>query len=98
MVRRILVYYLGIIGIPGKGPNWIENYDPNKTLGDIIQNMNNHNLGEQNKRIEIFKFQKGNLNKFNHNNPHWPHNTKVSDYCNIMGENGNDVMLIYVIV
>lgn len=42
-------------------------------------------LVEQNKRIEIFKFSPGDLNKYNRNDPHWNHNTKLSDYINVMG-------------
>ena len=34
-------------GIPGKGPNWVEPYDPNKTIGQVIQNITKHYLGEQ---------------------------------------------------
>lgn len=60
--------------------------------------MTNHHCGEQNKRIEIFKFQKGNLNKYDTSNPHWTHDTKLSEYVNQMGLFGNDVQLIYVIV
>jgi hypothetical protein len=75
----------------------MEPYDPNKTIGELIQTMTNHRLGELNKRIEIFKFQRGNLNKWDKNDPYWSHDTKLLDYVNIMGD-VNDVMLIYVIV
>jgi hypothetical protein len=33
---EIAVYWIGIIGIPGKGPNWIEPYNPHKTIGELI--------------------------------------------------------------
>ena len=90
----ILVFWIGIIGIPGKGAAWIEPYNPNITIGDIITKMTNARLGESNKRIEIFKFERGNLNKYDRNNPYWSHDTKISEYVNIM----NDTMLIYCII
>jgi hypothetical protein len=96
---RILVYWIGIIGIPGKGPNHIEIYDSNKTIGELIQTMTNAGLGERNKCIEIFKFEYGNLNKYDRNNPYWEHNTKLLDYVSQMGGfNGNDIELIYCII
>lgn len=30
---NILVYWIGVIGIPDKGPHYIEIYDPNRTIG-----------------------------------------------------------------
>jgi len=36
MAQNTLVYWIGIIGIPGKGPNWMEPYDSNRTVGEII--------------------------------------------------------------
>jgi len=97
MVKNILIYWAGILGIAGKGPNWVEPYDPNKTIGEIVQTMVNHKLGES----EIFKHEPGNLNKYDRNNPFWPHDTKLSDYINSLGScvNGkNDVMMTYHIV
>ncbi len=98
MAENILVYYHGVIGVPGKGPNWIEKYNPSTTIGSIIQKMTSAKLGYQNKRIEIFKFQKGDLNKFDKNNLYWNHNTKMSEYLNTMGLNGKDLFLVYVCV
>jgi len=95
---NILVYWIGIVGIAGKGPNWIEPYNPNKTIGEIISTMQKNGLGERNKRIEIFKFEKGNISKYDKNNPHWSHDTKLSDYVNIMGSYGNGVELFYCII
>jgi hypothetical protein len=94
-MKRILVYWIGIIGIPGKGPAYIETYDPNRTIGELIQIMNS-GFGEKNKRIEIFKFKPGNINNYDKNSPYWSHNTKLSDYVIQMGGfNGNDIQLIY---
>ena len=99
MAYTIIVYWYGIIGIPGKGPAWSEPYDPNKTIGQIIQNMKQNNCGERNKSIEIFKFQKGNLNNYDKANPYWSHDTKLSDYVSIMGGlSGQYVQLVYCIV
>ena len=64
-MSKILVYWQGIVGVPGKGPNWSEPYDPNKTIGQVIQAMEQYNLaGGKNKRIEIFKYDKTNINKW----------------------------------
>ena len=62
-MKQVLVYWIGIIGIPGKGPNWAENYNPNKTIGELIHTLKANGLGERNKRIEIFKHKYGDLNK-----------------------------------
>jgi hypothetical protein len=98
MAKNVLVYYIGIIGIPGKGPIWIEPYQPNKTIGELIQTLKNNGFGESNKRIEIFKWVKGDLNKYDTLHPYWAHTAKMSDYLNLMGLDGNDIALIYCIV
>lgn len=100
MPRNTLVYWGGIIGIPGKGPNWSEPYDPNKTIGSIIETLKTHGLGEQNKRIEIFKFARGNMSKYDKNDMYWNHNTKLSEYFNLMGSgyDPRDIMLVYVVI
>ena len=96
---RILVYWIGIIGIAGKGPAWIEQYNPDKKIGDLIKTMTENKCGERNKRIEILKFERGNLNKYDRNKPYWPHDTKLSDYVNNMGGFvSNDIELVYCIV
>jgi hypothetical protein len=98
MTQRILVYWIGIIGIAGKGPAYTETYNPNRTIGELIQAMTSTGLGER-KRIEIFKFQPGNLSKYDKSNPYWSHDTKLSDYVIQMGGlNDNDIMLVYVII
>jgi len=98
-MSKTLVYWNGIIGIPGKGPHHIEPYDPNRTIGQIIQTMTTNGLVERNKRVEIFKFEPGNLNKFNVSEPHWSHNTKLSDYVNLMGGRGlGDIQLVCVFI
>ena len=38
-MSKIYVYWHGVIGIPGKGPHWMGAYDPNMTIGQIIQKM-----------------------------------------------------------
>ena len=84
-MKKTLVYWHGIIGNPGKGPHYMEPYDPNRTIGHIIQTMTSSGLVERNKRVEIFKFQFGNLNKYDKSDPYWSHNTKLEDYVNQMG-------------
>lgn len=95
MSKQVLIYWRGIIGIPGKGPNWVEPYDPNMTIGQIIKILTIHGLGENNKRIEIFKHQYGSLDKYDKNNPYWSHSTTLAEYSRIMG--GTE-MMIYCIV
>lgn len=96
-MSKIYVYWHGVIGIPGKGPHWIGDYDPNMTIGQIIQKMEQGGCGERNKRIEIFKFEKGNMSKWDKQNPYWSHDTKLSDYVNIMGS-GKDVHMVCLFV
>ena len=99
MAKRTLVYWYGIIGIPGKGPHYMEPYDPNRTIGQIIQTMTSTGLVERNKRVEMFKFQSGNINKYNISDPHWSHDTKLSDYVNLMGgHTSRDIELICVFI
>lgn len=98
-MKRIIVYWIGIIGIPGKGPAYVEPYNPDRSIGELIQTMTNNGIGERNKNIEILKFKPGNINKYDKNSPYWAHDTKLSDYVIQMGGlNGNDIMLIYCIV
>ncbi len=95
----ISVYWIGVIGIPGKGPNWMEPYDGNKTLGEILRAMKANGLGERNKEIKMFKFKPGNLNIFDKNNPYWSDDTKVSEYASYYGGiRGGYLEMIYVIV
>lgn len=96
---RILVYWVGIIGIPGKGPAHMESYDPNRRIGDLIHTMANAGVGERHKRIEILKFNKGNINSYDRNDPYWNHNSTLSDYVMYMGGlHGNDISLIFCLV
>lgn len=98
-MTRVLVYWFGIIGIPGKGPAYIEQYNPNRSIGELIQTMTNNGVGERNKRIEILKFKPGNINNYDRNNPYWTHDTKLSDYVIQMGGlNGNDIMFIFCLI
>ncbi len=99
MSKRTLVYWHGNIGIPGKGPHYMEPYDSNRTMGQIIQTMISQGLVERNKRVEMFKFQPGNLSKYNSADPHWSHDTKLSDYVNYMsGYTARDIELICVFI
>ena len=96
MSKKTLIYWHGIIGIPGKGPHYMETYDPNRTIGQIIQTMTTNGFVEQNKRVEMFKHQPGNLSKYDISNPYWSHDTKLSDYINQMGGHSGDVVLCCV--
>lgn len=98
-MSKTLVYWCGIIGIPGKGPHYMESYNPNRTIGEIIQTMTSNGLVERNKRVEIFKHQYGNINKYNSSDPYWSHDTKLLDYVNLMRWNGSgDIQLICVFI
>lgn len=97
MARNTNVYWHGIIGIPGKGPNWSEPYDPNRTIGAVIQTMTESRLNDR-KRIEILKCSgNGRIDRIDKINPHWDHNTKLSEYLNTMGMYGPDIMLVYAL-
>jgi hypothetical protein len=87
-------YWIGIIIIAGKGPNWREIYNPDKTIGDVIETLRN------NKRIVVLKSKPGTLDKFEDiNNPYWSNETTLREYVNYYGgERGNDLMLIYCTV
>lgn len=92
---QVLVFWIGIIGMPGKGANWVENYNPNRTIGEICRAMESNRLGEG-KTVKILKHYKGSLN-YNANDPYWADNTKLSDYVNYYGGlNGQYVEMIYV--
>ena len=96
MARNTIVYWHGILGIPGKGPNWSETYNPDRTIGSIIQTLTDHKLNANGKRIEILKCNGyGRIDKINPSDPHWNHNTKLSEYLNTMGLHGQDIMLVY---
>jgi hypothetical protein len=97
MPRNTIVYWIGIIGIPGKGPNWMEPYNGARTLGELIVDMEANGLGEVGKTTKIFKFIPGDLNKFDLNNPHWPESTTMAEYVAVMGDYPDNVV-VYVMV
>ena len=49
-MSRTLVYWYGI---PGIGPHYMESYDPNRTIGQVIQKMTTNGYVERNKIVEI---------------------------------------------
>lgn len=97
MPKNILLYWIGNIGISGKGANYSIPYNPNTTIGDIIANIPLC-CKSQNTRIEILKFQKGNINKYDINNPYWSHETKLSDYLAYYSSFGDDLQVIYCLI
>ena len=94
MARNTLVYWHGIVGIPGKGPNWSEKYEPDRTIGELVQTMTAHNIA-QGKCIKILKFSPGRLDKYDTNDMSWDDSTRLAEYLNAMGLQGNDVMLVF---
>jgi hypothetical protein len=98
-MSNTLVYWIGILGIPGKGPHYKEAYDPNRTIGQIIQTMTATGHVERNKRVEMLKYQSGNVNKYDISDPYWSHDTKLVDYVNLMnGHNWKDIDLVCVFI
>ena len=98
-MSKTLVYWYGNIGIPGKGPHYMEPYDPNRTIGQVIQTMTKNGFVEKNKRVEMFKHQPGNMSKYDTNNPYWTHDTKLSEYVNFMrAHNWKDIQLVCVFI
>ncbi len=91
------IYYIGIIGIAGKGPNWREIYNPNKTIGDVIETLRNNGFGENNKRIVVLKHKPGALDKFEDiNNPYWSNETTLLEYITYNNKTFyNDNMIIF---
>lgn len=83
-MTQVLVYWVGIIGVPGKGPNWTEQYDPNRTIGDLVDAMQAHGLGGSNKRIKILKHFS--LHKLDQSDPYWSHSTKLSECGGLCGK------------
>lgn len=98
MSKNILVYYIGLLGIAGIGPHWIEPYSPDKTLGEVIQNMKDNNVSRStSKKIKILKHESGDVSKRDKNDLYWLDDTKIIDYENKMGCCGN-VRLIFCLV
>lgn len=92
-----LVYWIGVIGIPGKGGgHYMEKYNPDRTIGQIIQTMTANGLVERNKRVEILKHQYGNINKYDMSAPYWHHNAKLSEL--MCGHTGVNAELICVFI
>lgn len=100
MGRKILVYWIGIIGIPGKGPAYIETFVPNRSIGELIKSMSDAGIGERNRRIEMLKHKPGDISKYDIHNPYWNHNTKLSEYVNQMGGANNtyDIQMVFCLV
>jgi len=94
------IYFIGIIGIAGKGPNWREPFNPDKTIGEIVKSLKDNGFGENNKSVKILKHKPGCLDKFDDiNNPYWSDNSTLLEYVNYYGGiNGTDVMMIYVLI
>lgn len=80
-VPKIHVYWHGIIGIPGKGPSIIINYDPKSTINDVIMQLKFAGF----KPNGIFKFKPGNLNNYDRSDPYFSPNTTLSEFMQHFG-------------
>lgn len=98
MAARTLAYWIGILGVAGKGPNWAEPYQPGRTIGELVQTMHAHGCGEAGKRIEILKFTPGHLDRYNAADPYWDHRATLQEYVNVYGWFGRDIQVIFVVV
>ena len=96
MSNEVSVFWQGILGIPGKGAAHIEQYNPNRTIGEVIQTMKNNGIKDGNKRIEMLKFKHGNAGKWDVSDMWWKHSTKLSEYKAHYG--GARVELIFCFV
>jgi hypothetical protein len=95
-MKYLNIYWIGIIGIAGKGSNYREVYNPDKTIGDVIETLNNNGFKENNKKIVILKHKPRCLDIDDINNPYWSNETTLREYFTYYGgEVGNDLMLIY---
>ena len=91
-----LVYWIGNIGIAGKCPGWSEPYNPDRTIGELIQTLIANRCTDANKRIEILKHEFGNINKYDKSNPYWSHDTKLSEWVATMGGfSGKYIQLVF---
>ena len=92
MARNVLIYWVGILGIPGKGPNNIELYDGNKTLADIAAVLLKLRMNNK-KDINFPQIQNGKV----HPTASYPLNMKLSEYLAlhpILIDN-KDLMVVY---
>lgn len=98
-MSRTLVYWIGNLGIPGKGPHYGELYDPNRTIGQVIEAMTANGLVERNKRVEMFKHWPGNVSKYDVSGPYWSHEPTLLEYVHEMGrQNGSDIQMACVFI
>jgi hypothetical protein len=97
MPRQTRVFYIGIVGISGKGADFVENYNPDRTIGEIVAILKSYNLASG-KQIKIWKHKFGDISKYDSNDPYWSENTKLSDYCTHYGGYSGDVELIYCVI
>jgi hypothetical protein len=98
MTSKTLVYWIGIVGVQGKGPNLMIDYNPNQTIGDLIQLLINYRFTENGKRPEILKFKPGDVSKYDVNNPYWAHNVKLSEYVAYYNDPSKDKFFTYCLV
>jgi len=81
-------------------PCWSESYNPNRTIGCLIEAMSKpaHGLCGSGERIEIIKYVQGDMNRIDPIDPFWAHDAKLSDCLRTMGGHCSDVVLIYCLV
>ena len=99
-IKKIIVYWMEIIFTKQNLlPAYIEDFDKNRTIGQIIDTMIINGYVEDNMRVEMFKHKYGDIHKYDKYHPYWSHDTKLSDYVEQMGGiTENDVCLICVFI
>lgn len=95
---KVAVFWIGIIGVAGKGPNWMEDYDGEKTIGELTRKMEAAGLGSIGKRIRIIKHRPFSLD-YDEKDPYWAENTKLSSFSSYYGGlRGQYLEMVYAIV
>ena len=96
---RTLMYWIGILGLPGSGPSFMCDYDASMTLGKLAQLAAPTLLySDPGKTIKFFKYVRGDVNKYNPADPYWSEDTTLQTYTSYYGGVVADNWVIYVLL
>lgn len=93
----LLVYFYENLGVPGKGPHYIEPFHPSRTIGDVIQSMTNGGCYvPQNKRVELLKMGNYHVQRVEYNklDPFLLHTMTLSEYLSWSGQQSSSSNII----